>query len=88
MCSIASVRQVDPADELINGKKFNDVNELKQHLLDDKAMIARCVAEKLLIYGRGSSLSFADRIDVDHIVERAAKTRLRPALADSRDSSE
>ncbi len=63
---------VDPADTLVDGRKFADIDELKHHLFNDKRQIARCVAEKLLIYGRGSALSFADRVDVDRIVDRVA----------------
>lgn len=64
--------QADPADQLLDGSKFADIDELKKLLLQDKRQIALCVAEKLMIYGRGSGLSFADRVDIGRIVDQVA----------------
>lgn len=63
---------VDSTGKLSNGRAFKGIDELKQRLLEDKKLMARCMAEKLLVYGRGSGLSFADRIELDQLVDRVA----------------
>ena len=50
------------------------MRELKQHLLDDPAQIARTVAKKLVTYATGAPVSFADRAEIERIV---AATRAR-----------
>ncbi len=59
---------VDAADELSGGRKFADVDGFKQLLLDDPNRLARSLTEKLLVYGTGHGLEFADREAVDKIV--------------------
>lgn len=50
-----------------DGRAFDDIDGYKRLLLEDPAQIARAVAEKLLVYGTGGELQFADRADVDAI---------------------
>ncbi|HSI36138.1 MAG TPA: DUF1592 domain-containing protein, partial [Tepidisphaeraceae bacterium] len=61
--------KVTPADTLADGRAFADVNQFKDLLLADKDAIARAMAEKLLVYGTGHGLEFADRSAVKQIVE-------------------
>jgi hypothetical protein len=61
---------VEAAYEMPDGRPFRDVDELKKLLLEDKDQIARCVAEKLLIYSTGKGLTFSDRAAVKEIVAR------------------
>jgi hypothetical protein len=61
---------VEAAYELPDGRPFKDVDQLKQLLLEDKDRLARCLAEKLLIYGTGRGLTFSDRETVKQIVAR------------------
>jgi mono/diheme cytochrome c family protein len=56
--------------ELADGRAFTNVDGLKALLLDDKDQLARCLAEKLLIYGTGRGLRYADRAEVEAIVSR------------------
>jgi hypothetical protein len=67
-------RPVEAADELADGRRFADVDELKKLLLADRAQIARCVAGKLLTYATGGGPTFADRQAIDRIVERSQKS--------------
>ena len=60
---------VNAGGSMADGRSFRDVNEFKQLLLSDKDPIARCIAEKLLVYGTGAALDFADRAAVDQIVQ-------------------
>ena len=59
---------VDPSGELIGGRKFADVNELKQ-LLKSTAVtkFARCLVENMLTYGLGRGLEAYDYCTVDEI---------------------
>ena len=45
--------KVEPADVLADGRRFADIDELKQLLLTDKDQLARCLAGKLLTYATG-----------------------------------
>ncbi|MDB5340062.1 MAG: hypothetical protein JWN70_5681 [Planctomycetaceae bacterium] len=62
---------VDASAELLDGHRCADIDEFKQALLADREQIARCVAEKLLIYATGHRLEFADRRAVTTLLERA-----------------
>ncbi len=62
---------VEPAYELADGRAFQNVDGLKKLLLEDRDQLARCVAEKLLIYGTGRGLRYSDRAVVDDIVARS-----------------
>lgn len=61
---------VDAADRLPDGRAFRDIREFKRLLLDDPDQIARTVTEKLLTYATGAPLSFADRGEVDRLVDQ------------------
>jgi hypothetical protein len=62
--------RVDPADVLPDGRRFADIDELKQLLLADKDQLARALAEKLLTYATGASPTAADRPEVEAIVRK------------------
>ena len=62
---------VDASAKLQGGRRCADIDEFKQALLADREQIARCVAEKLLIYATGHGLEFADRRAVTALLERA-----------------
>jgi mono/diheme cytochrome c family protein len=62
---------VEPGYELVDGRSFQNIDGLKKLLLEDKDQLARCVAEKLLIYGSGRGLRYSDRATVDEIVARS-----------------
>ncbi len=60
--------KVECGDELADGRKFADVDGLKQILLADPEPIARSLAGKLLVYATGHGLEIADRASVERIV--------------------
>jgi hypothetical protein len=62
---------VEPAYEMADGRSFQNIDGLKKLLLEDKDQLARCLAEKLLIYGTGRGLRYSDRVTVDEIVARS-----------------
>lgn len=59
---------VDSADVLEDGRRFANIDEFKQLLLQDKDQLARSLAEKLLTYATGAAPTAADQADVERIV--------------------
>jgi len=62
---------VDPSDVLPDGRRFRNIDQYKQLILEDKDQLARSLAEKLLAYGTGASPTTADKSQIDAIVDRA-----------------
>jgi hypothetical protein len=64
--------RVDASYVLPDGRAFQNVDEFRKLVAADPRRLARNVAEKLLVYGTGAPISFADRRTIDAIVEEAA----------------
>jgi hypothetical protein len=64
-------KKVDAADELTGGRKFADVDGFKKLILENPDQVARNLAEKLLVYGTGHGLEYADRAVVENLVAGA-----------------
>ncbi|MCB1124067.1 MAG: DUF1588 domain-containing protein, partial [Verrucomicrobiae bacterium] len=60
---------VDTAGELPTGQSFQDLDELKQVLMERKQQFAKCLTEKMLTYALGRQLAFGDRATVKEILE-------------------
>lgn len=65
--------KIDASYELLDGRKFENVDEFRELITKDSRPLARNVAEKLLVFGTGAPISFADRQSVDDIVEVAER---------------
>ncbi|MGC6443553.1 MAG: DUF1592 domain-containing protein [Rubripirellula sp.] len=61
---------VDPADTLIDGRSFSNIDEYKELLLEDPDQLARNLARQLLSYGTGAVPSLGDEEKVEQIVSR------------------
>ncbi|MEN9575584.1 MAG: hypothetical protein RL514_3439 [Verrucomicrobiota bacterium] len=61
---------VDPADVLPDGRRFRDIDEYKQLLLEDKDQLARSLTEKLLAYATGAAPTKADKPEIEAIVRQ------------------
>jgi Protein of unknown function (DUF1592)/Protein of unknown function (DUF1588)/Protein of unknown function (DUF1587)/Protein of unknown function (DUF1585)/Protein of unknown function (DUF1595)/Planctomycete cytochrome C len=61
---------VDAADVLPDGRRFQNIDEYKQLLLQNKDQLARAVSEKLLSYATGAAPTEADRDAVEAIVAK------------------
>ena len=59
---------VDPADVLPDGRRFANIDEYKQRLLEDKDQLARNLIEKLLAWSTGATPTLADQPDVESIL--------------------
>jgi hypothetical protein len=64
--------EIDPGDKLPDGREFHTAEEFRKLVAAQPDQLARCVAEKLLVYGTGAPLTFADREAVDRIAEKSA----------------
>jgi hypothetical protein len=61
---------VDAADVLPDGRRFQNIDEYKKLLLEDKDQLARALTEKLLSYATGAEPTMADRQEIEAIVAR------------------
>ena len=62
---------VDSSGELPDGRTFRDINEFKQLLRDQDALIARNLVKQLIVYATGAPVRFSDRDEIEKILERA-----------------
>ncbi len=62
---------VDASGVLPDGQAFKDVRELKRLLLKDEPQLARNLLRQLLIYATGAPIHFADRPEIEQILDRA-----------------
>jgi hypothetical protein len=65
---------VDAGDVMPDGRPFKNIDEFKELLLKDKDQLARALAEKLMTYATGGSLSGVDKPEVESIV-RAVRSK-------------
>ena len=65
---------VDASGELPDGRKFRDIRDLKQLLLDNEKQLARNLARQLAVYATGAPIRFADREPIEQILERASSS--------------
>jgi len=64
--------KIDASYALPDGQKFNDVNEFRTLVAAQPKKLAQCVAEKLVVFGTGAPISFADRQAIESIVDHSA----------------
>ena len=65
---------VDASGELPDGRKFRDIREFKQLLLDDEKQVARNLARQLAVYATGAPIRFADRAKIEDVLQRASSS--------------
>jgi hypothetical protein len=66
--------KVDATGTLADGRRFDDINGLRQLLLQDEDALARNMARQLLVYATGAGIRFSDREAIDAIVAKAKPT--------------
>lgn len=60
--------KVDPADRLADGRKFRDIDDLKQLLLTERDAVARALTRRLLTYATGAAPTALDQPEIERIV--------------------
>jgi hypothetical protein len=64
--------RVDASFALADGREFADIESFKALIAAEPRKLATGVVEKLITYGTGAPIEFADRKAVESIVDRAA----------------
>ena len=67
--------EVDATGTLTDGRRFDDINGLRELLLQDEDALARNVARQLVIYATGAGIRFSDRAAIDDIVAKTRSTQ-------------
>ncbi|PQO28806.1 DUF1592 domain-containing protein [Blastopirellula marina] len=63
---------IDASYELPDGKRFENIQGFQKIVTGQPQRLAANVAEKLLVYGTGATIEFADRAEVERIAQLAA----------------
>jgi hypothetical protein len=66
-------KPVDASGQMATGESFRDVAEFKRLLLKDRRQIARNMAKQLVTYATGAPPGFADRAEIERILDAAEK---------------
>ncbi|MFN0075413.1 MAG: DUF1592 domain-containing protein [Prosthecobacter sp.] len=61
---------VDSSGELPDGHKFTGIKDFKKLLLSQQDLVLSALASKLMIYGTGAGIQFADHTAIDAIVKQ------------------
>jgi hypothetical protein len=62
--------KVEVADSLLDGRAFGSIQEYKYLLLQDRELLAKSFAGKLLSYATGEDVNLADRESIELIIEK------------------
>lgn len=63
---------MDASGVTAGGKSFQGIRDFKQHLLLKTDQVARNVIAQLVIYATGGEIQFADRKELDRIVQETS----------------
>ncbi|WP_437205109.1 DUF1592 domain-containing protein [Planctomicrobium sp. SH664] len=67
--------RVDPSYSFPDGRSFRNFEEFRVMVAGQPQQLAHNFAEKLMVYGTGAPVSFADREEIEGIVTRARQER-------------
>ncbi len=62
---------VDAAGEMADGRKFGDIDQFRQYLLQELDQVARGLTQKLVAYATGGAPEASDRPEIEAILARA-----------------
>ena len=68
---------IDSSGQLADGKSFQDLNELRQLLLNDTRSMARNVLQRLTVYATGTPVRFSERTEIGAILDRCEQDGYR-----------
>ena len=66
--------RIDAGYAMSDGRRFRDVEDFQKLVVAKPATLAANVAEKLLTFGTGSPVTFADRTDIEKVVQQSAES--------------
>lgn len=65
---------VDAGGVLIDGRRFQDIRQLRELLLKDQRQIARNFVSQLIVYATGAPVRFGDRPEVEAMLDAAQES--------------
>ena len=68
---------VDPRGKLLDGRCFNDVNDLKAILAADPRQLARNILQQFTLYSTGTPVRYSDRREIESMLDACAKDGYR-----------
>ena len=68
------LQPVDASGALPDGRRFQDVRDLKRLLVAEERQIARNLVGQLVVFATGAPVRFSDRPKIEAILDRAAPT--------------
>ena len=69
--------KVDASGVTADGKSFSGIQEFKQLLMREKKQFARNFISQLVAYSTGAEVQFADREEIEQILQQASKNDFR-----------
>ena len=64
---------IDSSGTVVGGKKFNNVEQFKRIVMADHKQITKHFLKNLITFGTGSSIQFADRHELNKILDASKK---------------
>ncbi|MDF1745888.1 MAG: DUF1588 domain-containing protein [Gimesia sp.] len=68
---------VDASAQLQNGKKFKNIQELKEILISDPRQLARNLLHQMTVYATGTPVRFSDRLVIETILDQCQEKGYR-----------
>ena len=70
---------VDASGQLLDGRQFQDIRELKALLASNPRKLARNLLQQFIVYSTGTPVRFSDRREIETILDRCAQQNYRVA---------
>jgi hypothetical protein len=64
--------KVDATGQLADGRRFENFNDFRSHLMTQKSLLAKSFVTKLLTFATGREMGFSDRTEIESIVEKSS----------------
>lgn len=68
---------VDASGKLLDGRSFQNIRDLKDHLAANPRQLARNLLHQLTIYATGTPVRFSDRAEIESMLDACAKDGYR-----------
>ncbi|MEM7601193.1 MAG: DUF1592 domain-containing protein, partial [Verrucomicrobiota bacterium] len=68
--AVAQGKPVDSSGSFPTGGRFADFIEFREAIVEDRTVFGRCLVDRLASFALGREMGFADRVEIDQILER------------------
>jgi mono/diheme cytochrome c family protein len=73
----ATASPVDSSGQLRDGRKFQDINDLKALLADNPRQLARNLLHQFTVYATGTPVRFSDRAEIERLLNKCSSNGYR-----------